>query len=182
MPGAKRITDGMKLLAFPLALLALTIAAPAQAADVQVYFSPNGGCTAAIVREIAAAQSEIDFQAYSFTSSPISRALEAAEARGVKVTAILDKINEGPDYSCAHWLVRANIPVYTDATPPIAHSKILIIDRATVITGSFNFTKAAEEDNAENLLILKNDPKLVAAYLANFQNRLTLSRPYAGQR
>ena len=173
----------MRPFALPLALLALSVlSAAAWSADVQVYFSPQGGCTAAIVAEINAAQSEILFQAYTFTSSPISRALEAAEARGVKVTAILDKINEGPDYSCAHWLVRANIPVYTDATPPIAHSKILIIDRATVITGSFNFTKAAEEDNAENLLILKNDPPLAAAYLANFQKRLALSRPYAGSR
>lgn len=170
----------IKSLVLVCALLALATAA--HSADVQVYFSPQGGCTAAIVREINQAQSEIDFQAYTFTSSPISRALEAAEARGVKVTAILDKVNEGPDYSCAHWLVRAGIPVYTDATPPIAHSKVLIVDRATVITGSFNFTKAAEEENAENLLILKNDPKLAAAYLANFQNRLALSRPYAGAR
>jgi phosphatidylserine/phosphatidylglycerophosphate/cardiolipin synthase-like enzyme len=32
----------------------------------------------------------------------------------------------------------------------------MIIDRETVITGSFNFTKAAEEKNAENLLIIRS--------------------------
>ena len=54
----------------------------------------------------------------------------------------------------------------------------MIVDRATIITGSFNFTKAAEEKNTENLLVIKNDPKLVQAYLANFQNRLGVSRAY----
>ena len=38
----------------------------------------------------------------------------------------------------------------------IAHNKIIVIDGKTVITGSFNFTKAAEEKNAENLLIIKS--------------------------
>jgi Putative peptidoglycan binding domain/PLD-like domain len=32
--------------------------------------------------------------------------------------------------------------------------KIIIIDGETVIAGSFNFTKAAQEKNAENLLII----------------------------
>jgi phosphatidylserine/phosphatidylglycerophosphate/cardiolipin synthase-like enzyme len=43
----------------------------------------------------------------------------------------------------------------------------MIIDRETVITGSFNFTKAAEEKNAENLLIIKN-PDLAKIYLNNW--------------
>jgi phosphatidylserine/phosphatidylglycerophosphate/cardiolipin synthase-like enzyme len=37
--------------------------------------------------------------------------------------------------------------------------KVMIIDLETVITGSFNFTKAAEENNAENLLVI-HDMKL----------------------
>jgi len=41
-------------------------------------------------------------------------------------------------------------------------------DYKTVITGSFNFTKAAEEHNAENLLILK-DSTLAAKYTENLE-------------
>ena len=48
------------------------------------------------------------------------------------------------------------IPIYIDAEHAIAHNKIMVIDKETVITGSFNFTKAAEESNAENLLILSS--------------------------
>ena len=40
----------------------------------------------------------------------------------------------------------------------IAHSKVMVIDSATIITGSFNFTKAAEEKNAENLLMITDAP------------------------
>ena len=53
----------------------------------QVYFSPKGGCTEAIVKQIANAKSEILFQAYSFTSAPIAKALINAHKRGIKVLA-----------------------------------------------------------------------------------------------
>ena len=41
---------------------------------------------------------------------------------------------------------------------PSPHNKIMLIDGDTIITGSFNFTKAAEESNAENLLVLRDKP------------------------
>jgi phosphatidylserine/phosphatidylglycerophosphate/cardiolipin synthase-like enzyme len=46
-----------------------------------------------------------------------------------------------------------------------------IIDAKEIITGSFNFTNAAEHYNSENLLILKNDPALLLKYLQNYQQR-----------
>jgi phosphatidylserine/phosphatidylglycerophosphate/cardiolipin synthase-like enzyme len=56
----------------------------------------------------------------------------------------------------------------------------MIIDNATVLTGSFNFTKAAEENNAENLLILRS-PELAARYTASFLEHRDHSTPYAGR-
>jgi len=50
-----------------------------------------------------------------------------------------------------------------DANHAIAHNKVMIIDGETVLTGSFNFTKAAQEKNAENLLIIR-DAALAAQY------------------
>ena len=50
---------------------------------------------------------------------------------------------------------------------------------ATVITGSFNFSKAAENSNAEKLLVLKDCPALVEAYSANFRAHEAHSAPYA---
>ena len=54
------------------------------------------------------------------------------------------------------FLTHADIPVLIDAKHAIAHNKVMIIDGKTVITGSFNFTKAAEEQNAESLVIIKD--------------------------
>ncbi|KAF0221131.1 MAG: phosphatidylserine/phosphatidylglycerophosphate/cardiolipin synthase-like [Geobacteraceae bacterium] len=65
-----------------------------------------------------------------------------------------------------------------DDSHAIAHNKIIIIDRQTLITGSFNFTKAAEEKNAENLLVIKGNKPLVDKYVANFEEHRGHSLPY----
>ena len=72
------------------------------------------------------------------------------------------------------------MPVWIDAQHAIAHNKIMVIDDATVITGSFNFTKAAEEHNAENLLII-HDPALAARYTENWNQHLGHSQQYNEQ-
>jgi phosphatidylserine/phosphatidylglycerophosphate/cardiolipin synthase-like enzyme len=146
-------------------------------APTQVYFSPNGGCTEAIVKEISAAKREILVQAYSFTSAPIAKALVEAHKRGVRVEAILDKSQRTEKYSSATFLANSRIPTFIDARHAIAHNKIMIIDHDTVITGSFNFTKAAEEKNAENLLIIKS--KLLAKiYMENWNKHREHSDAY----
>ncbi|MGO9139695.1 MAG: phospholipase D family protein [Syntrophales bacterium] len=113
--------------------------------STEVYFTPNGGCTDAIEREIGKAKNEVLVQASSFTSAPIARALTNAHKQGIKVKAILDKSQRSERYTSATYLKNAGIPVYIDSVHAIAHSKIMIIDRETVITGSFNFTRAAEK-------------------------------------
>jgi len=156
-----------------LVFLLISFASPSiafQAEIEQVCFSPNGGCTNAVVEQINNAKSEIFIQAYSFTSVPIAKALIAAHKKGVMVEAILDKSNETGKYSSATFIANQGIPVFIDSQHPIAHNKIIIIDRKTVITGSFNFTKAAEK-NAENILII-NSEELAKAYIANWMNHM----------
>jgi len=138
-----------------------------------VYFSPDGGCTAAIVKQIDNATMEVLVQAYSFTSAPIAKALVNAKKRAVNVEVIVDKSQrkepkkQGASYTSATFLANMKVPTYIDDAHSIAHNKIIIIDKQIVITGSFNFSKAAEEKNAENLLILKNS-ELAGIYIDNF--------------
>ncbi|MDA8408224.1 MAG: phospholipase D family protein [Deltaproteobacteria bacterium] len=134
---------------------------------VQVYFSPNGGCTDAIIKQIDEAKSTILVQAYSFTSTPIAKAFLEAHKRGVRVEAILDKSQRKEKYNSATFLANSGLPVFMDGDHAIAHDKIMIIDGTTVITGSFNFTRAAEEGNAENLLIIRS-PELAKLYTENW--------------
>ena len=161
-------------------LLVFLLAASIRAAEIQVYFSPKGGCTAAVVNNLNRATNSVLVQAYSFTSAPIAKALVDAERRGVKVRVILDKSQRTEKYSEADFLIHAGVPTWIDAKHAIAHNKIMVIDGQTVLTGSFNFTKAAEEDNAENLLVIQ-DPALAAKYTANWQAHLRHSEAYQGK-
>jgi phosphatidylserine/phosphatidylglycerophosphate/cardiolipin synthase-like enzyme len=145
-----------------------------------VYFSPNGGATAAVVAELNAARESIDVQAYSFTSTPIARAVKTAFERGVKVRVILDKSQQTAQYTSATYLFNAGVPVFIDAKHQIAHNKVILIDGRTILTGSFNFTEAAEDRNAENLLIIRDDPALAARYTGNFAEHLAHSEKYSG--
>jgi len=81
-------------------------------------------------------------------------------------------------YTSATFLRNAGIPTYIDGSHTIAHNKIMIIDEIKIITGSFNFTKAAEEKNAENVLIISSR-ELAKLYLDNWQEHKGHSDPYS---
>lgn len=147
-------------------------------ASYAVCFTPAQDCEGLIVKEIKRAKGSILLQAYSFTSAPIAKALMEAKERGVDVRAILDKSRRTEKYTGATFLRHAGIPVVIDERPAIAHSKILIFDQQAVLTGSFNFTKAAQQKNAENLIVIKGDPHLVRAYSENWQTRWNASVAY----
>ena len=132
------------------------------------------------MKEMEQAKTSVLVQAYSFTSAPIAKALLNAHKRGVKVEVILDKSQKTQKYSSATFLNNQGIPVKIDAQHTIAHNKVMIIDGETVITGSFNFTKAAEESNAENLLII-HDKKLAERYIKNWQEHERHSEVYTGK-
>jgi phosphatidylserine/phosphatidylglycerophosphate/cardiolipin synthase-like enzyme len=144
---------------------------------VQVYFSPKGGATDAVVTVLDRATNSVLVQAYSFTSAPIARALVNAHRRGLKAQVILDDSQRTEKYSEADFLRNSSIPTLIDARHAIAHNKIIIIDGYLVVTGSFNFTRAAEEHNAENLLVI-NDPVLAQQYIANWHAHEQHSEPF----
>jgi phosphatidylserine/phosphatidylglycerophosphate/cardiolipin synthase-like enzyme len=135
----------------------------------QVYFSPEGGCTQAIVEAIAGARRQILVQAYEMTSPRIKSALLAAHQRGAQISAIFDPEAVKESGSMLGELRAGGIAVFIDSfhRPGLAHNKVMVIDQAVVITGSFNFTNAAESRNAENLLVI-HDAALAAAYARNF--------------
>lgn len=152
-------------------------------AQATVDFSPGGAGEALILKAITAAQVSIRVQAYSFSDRRIQRALGAAKARGVDVEVILDKTDtESFEHhkSVAAVIAAEGIPVWIDGSVRIAHNKVMIIDSADVITGSYNFTYAAAYDNAENLLYIRNAPALAREYLANWNWRRSCSQPYRG--
>jgi phosphatidylserine/phosphatidylglycerophosphate/cardiolipin synthase-like enzyme len=151
---------GLMLLFFP----ALAWAQP----SIEEAFSPNQGATALVVRTIEEARASLRVASYMFTSHPIAQALNKACARGVDVRIVFDKsqrendlIERFFDGSCVHKRINDRYD--------ILHDKFIIVDDRTLETGSFNFTQAAERGNAENVLVIHDDPKLVEAYARQWQ-------------
>ena len=174
--------------AFPCALLlaALLLAfltpaspdGPPYPASVNVRFSPNGGCMAAVLQHVNAAQDTIRVQAYGFTHADLGAALVNTLRRGVQVHCQLDRSNEGRPNSLAELLIANGAHVMTDPVHAIAHNKVILIDATTVLTGSYNFSANAETRNSENLLILTDCPGVCIAYDTNWTQHAEHCRPY----
>lgn len=146
----------------------------ASSAHIQVCFTPEQNCTMKITDVLDSAKKSISVQAYSFTSIPIAKHLVKAKKRGVTVKIILDKSQILKKYSALRILLKQHIPIWIDYKPEIAHNKIMIIDEKKVITGSFNFTMAAQNKNVENVLIIC-DTDLAKRYMENWQRRQAVS-------
>lgn len=147
-------------------------------AAATVAFSPQGHGEELVAQAISTAKTQVLVQAYGFSNTIILKALTDAKSRGVDVRVILDKSNDKGKYSGATYMANAGIPVWIDYKPAIAHNKVMIIDGHNVVTGSFNFTEAAQVHNAENVLFLQGVPDLAAVYVKDWQWRLGQSRQF----
>jgi phosphatidylserine/phosphatidylglycerophosphate/cardiolipin synthase-like enzyme len=136
------------------------------------------------VDEIESAKESLLVQAYEFTSYSIVNAIIRENDRGVDVSIILDQDNDrakrGGQESIAAHLVARGLFVLID-NRHIAHNKVMVIDYKDVITGSFNFTVAAQDRNAENVLFIRDDPVIANAYADNFWRRADDAHPPAAE-
>ncbi len=147
---------------------------------ISVYFSPDGDCANTVVFWVNKAEKKIDIAAYSITHVKIAKAIADAHRRGVVVRVVMDKTQAAGKYSSATPLFNAGVPVWTDHVSGLMHNKFLVLDDETVITGSFNLTKGADEDNAENMLVIEGKDLLVKAYSDDFETVKSKSTPYVG--
>ncbi|MFH1036273.1 MAG: phospholipase D family protein [Pseudomonadota bacterium] len=157
------------------AALVLALAAPGWAEPLvleygttaEPLFVPGDNVTARVVEIIGQARKSIRVQAYDITSPQIAQALIAAHDRGVEVVLIANKATSHSKYSVCTMLAQAGVVVYLDGKHRIAHNKVMVIDEVWVLTGSFNWTAAAQKSNAENLLVVRS-ATLAQRYLANW--------------
>lgn len=141
--------------------------------NVEVAFSPNGGCTAATMRFVGEARQSIRVAAYGLTSNPIGKALLDARKRGVDVRVVVDREHNGrrnTPNSIANLLAANGIPVRIDSAVKIQHNKVVIVDGQSVQNGSFNLTAAAQTSNAENIIIHRGFPGLAKLFTDNWDH------------
>jgi phosphatidylserine/phosphatidylglycerophosphate/cardiolipin synthase-like enzyme len=134
-----------------------------------VFFSPKGGCSDALLREIRAARREVLVQAFQFGSRPLAQALVDAKLRGLRVDILLDWGAEKDATGDLKFFQDQGLSPLINSQFLSAHDKVVIVDGKTVITGSFDFTQQAEEDNGENLLVIKGQADLARKYRERFE-------------
>src|SRR5437764_12977541 len=151
-------------------------APPAASQDgISVYFSPGTDCSQLIIDKIRMAQKHVYVQAYSFTSDRIAKALNEVHKRGVEVKVILDD-DKADKKSELDFHSRKRIDTYLDSKHEKAHSKVILIDGQTIITGSFNFSDRKDESTADNVVVIDDKAKLIEAYENNFRAHLLHSK------
>lgn len=121
-----------------------------------VYFSPDGGCEDQVINWIDRANKTIHVLIYSFTNDDIGDAVLRAHQRGVEIKVVFEK-SQVSRYS-EYWKLQSiGVLVKNDTNPGLMHHKTVVIDGYVILTGSFNWSAAAEERNNENLMILQSD-------------------------
>jgi len=171
--------------AFDFSLIRQPVAIAA-AGTVQVAFTPGDNGTALIVQAVENARKQVLVQAYSFTSRDIAQALIEARRRGLDVQLIADpKQADNNKNGMVAYVAGAGVPTFFDEEHDSAHNKVMVIDAESanpvVITGSFNFSRAAQHKNAENLLLFRGNPQLAAAYLRNWRKHREHAVPVNGR-
>lgn len=134
----------------------------------EVHFSPKGGCQEALVERIRKSKRTVHVQAYTLTAKPVIDALVVAHGNGVDVQVVIDSSETKVASSPLPLLRAGGVPVFIDSKHLIAHNKVMLFDGELVETGSYNYTNAAENDNAENCLFV-NDKALTASYEENWR-------------
>jgi len=133
-------------------------------------------CEKYIVDLINKTRSSIYVQSYHWTSMPMAKALIEAKKRGVQILVLLDKSNDANPPEAMEILLQYSIPVRIRRISGISHNKVMVLDEQILITGSYNFTKSANERNDENILIV-NNKELASQYIKNWnkcnQNSVT---------
>jgi len=146
------------------------------AGPIEIYFSPEDGAARRIVELIDGADGRVAFLAFALTSEAIAASLEQRLAGGVEVRGVMDAGQATSAGSRYEELRRAGVEVRLDGNPDRMHHKVIVIDGLTVITGSYNFSRSAEEFNDENVVIL-HDPEVAARYLEEFERVFALATP-----
>lgn len=155
-----------------LALPGLPISASQiEGVPVEVRFAPDEPVAARIVELILSAERSVQIMAYNLTLDEISDALLERAAAGVTIQGVFDEGQANNQGSDVERLAQAGLEVWLDGSPGLLHHKVIVIDGAIVITGSYNFSRSAEERNDENVLFVFS-PELAGLYQLEFERVL----------
>jgi phosphatidylserine/phosphatidylglycerophosphate/cardiolipin synthase-like enzyme len=126
---------------------------------IEVYFSPEDDFEQRLLELVEGAKESIQFLAFAFTNKNLSDALIQKYQEGVSISGVFDKKQDSgflKRYSKYTTLLQNGLNVKLDGNRQTMHNKVFIIDSKTVVTGSYNFTIKANNENNENILVIHN--------------------------
>jgi phosphatidylserine/phosphatidylglycerophosphate/cardiolipin synthase-like enzyme len=135
---------------------------------IQIYFSPEDKVLDHMIPVVSSANSSIRFMAFSFTDFPLAKAMLDRASAGVNVAGVFEKVGSDTESSELRTFFCAKVPARQDGNPRFLHDKLIIVDNRFVISGSFNFSSNATENNDENVIIVDN-PQIANLYTQEFQ-------------
>ncbi|MEZ4658427.1 MAG: phospholipase D-like domain-containing protein [Caldilineaceae bacterium] len=155
-----------------------------QGIEIENYFAPERELELVnvIARTVVRAEEEILFMAFSFTNEEIGEAMLGRADAGVPLRGIFE--STGADSESSYYPIMAaaglpNVAVLRDANPYIMHHKVIIVDRQTVVLGSFNFSASANRSNDENIAVV-HAAAFAAPFVAEFE-RLRAAEEHEGR-
>lgn len=143
---------------------------------VEAHFSPGIACLQRIVGLLGGCRTSAEICVYTITDDRIADAVVAAHQRGVAVRIVSDNEKSLDPGSDIQRLGKAGVPVRIDDSSFFMHHKFAVFDGDVLLTGSYNWTRGAADNNQENL-ILSNDRRLVAAFRGEFERLWTKFAP-----
>jgi mitochondrial cardiolipin hydrolase len=158
------LEDAIKVMSRPVA-----IASVAQEHG-SAFFSPGLTCIHEVLHQFDLARQNCDICVFTITDDRITDAIIRAHARGVQVRIITDDEKARDAGSDIDQLQMVGIPCKMDVgNPAHMHHKFALFDNRRLMTGSFNWTRSASEQNEENLIVT-TDPSLVGAFMSRFES------------
>lgn len=158
-------------------LLVCVFGATSAAPSIDVGFSSGKDDNSAkkmVLQLINGAHKSIEMMAYEFKAPDIVAALGIAAERGVKVSVVIDQRANKDNKLALIAITDAishGVAIHVDSHYHIQHDKVMIIDGSILETGSFNYTPTAEKSNSENIIIIKNIPRVIKLYQEHFETR-----------
>lgn len=131
----------------------------------EVFFSPGDDCANAILRLIRNAHSTIDICVFTISDNIITEALLSAHFKGITIRIITDNEKQFDQGSDIERLRNSGIEIRTDFSHAHMHHKFALFDSKVVLSGSYNWTSSAKEENFENVIVSDNTKLVKDFYL-----------------
>jgi phosphatidylserine/phosphatidylglycerophosphate/cardiolipin synthase-like enzyme len=141
--------------------------------QVSNYFSPVDQVSDKLVDLVNSAQKSVRFIIFTYTDKNLANAMIGRFQAGVDVAGVIE--NRGASQGVMPSLFCAQVPVKVDGNKYTMHHKVIVIDNNIVVTGSFNFTRSADTENDDNVLVI-NDPSVAKQYLDEFDRINAIAR------